>query len=100
MTEFPAAELAGHLHHSFELTSLSWEWRENEDDFGLVQFGDPRPQSMGRIPRTVVTPRDRDWLRENLVPYRCEQQLSIPYRIQGVSSWCVRADSREPRLLC
>jgi DNA-binding CsgD family transcriptional regulator len=85
LTEFPAAELAAHLHHSFERTSLSWEWRENGGDFGLVQFGDPRPQSVERIPRRGVPSRDRDWFRENLVPFKCEQQLSIPYRIQGVS---------------
>jgi DNA-binding CsgD family transcriptional regulator len=115
LTEFPAAALAAHLNHSFELTSLSWEWRETEDDFGVVQFAgatitpglledfhseqvmprhlpmrwsaatDPRPKSVGRIPKAAVTARDPDWFRENLVPYRCEQQLSIPYRIQGVS---------------
>ena len=85
LTEFPAAVLAAHLNRSFELTSLSWEWRETEDDFGFVMFGDHTPQSVRKIPREVVTPRDRDWLRQNLVPYRCERQLSIPYRSQGVS---------------
>ena len=75
LIEFPAADLAAHLNRSFALSSLSWEWRETENDFGRVQF-----VSAG----SVSAPR-KGLLHENLVSYRCEQQLSIPYWLQGVS---------------
>jgi DNA-binding CsgD family transcriptional regulator len=114
--EFPHAELAQHLLETFELTTLSWEWRAGDDDYGFAHFGgdgsrftpstlaafharevvarhpllrwfaasgDPTPQSVGRIPRNVVGQRDRDWFDEHLVPFEVEQQLSIPYWLNG-----------------
>jgi len=75
LTEFPAADLAAHLNHSFALSSLSWEWRETANDFGFVQFVSAR----------VVSTPDHNWLREALVSHRCEQQLSILYWLQGVA---------------
>ena len=118
LTEFPCAELAAHLNESFELTALSWEWRENRDDYGFAHFagdgsrftpstlaafharavmdrhpllrwfaasGDATAQSVGRIPNAIVNARDRDWFNDHLVPFAVEQQLSIPYWMQGVS---------------
>ena len=118
LTRFPAVEVAGHLSQSFELTSLSWEWRETETDYGFEQFagngavftpelleafhseqvmtrhpllrwfaatGDPTPQSVERVPDSLVPSRDRDWFRDNLEPYGCEHQLSIPYHLGVVS---------------
>src|SRR5690348_6576965 len=37
--EFPHAELAHHLLETFELTTLSWEWRVSEHDYGFAHFG-------------------------------------------------------------
>jgi DNA-binding CsgD family transcriptional regulator len=118
LAQFPAVELAAHLSHSFELTTLSWEWRETETDYGFEQLagdsatftpelleefhseqvmarhpllrwfaatGDPTPQSVERIPEALVPSRDRDWFRDNLEPYGCEHQMSIPYHLGGVS---------------
>jgi DNA-binding CsgD family transcriptional regulator len=41
------------------------------------------PQSVGRIPASVVGCRDRAWFEENLAPFEVEQQVSIPYRLAG-----------------
>ncbi len=38
LTEFPAAELAPALHHSFRPNSLTWAWRENEHDCGSASL--------------------------------------------------------------
>jgi DNA-binding CsgD family transcriptional regulator len=116
LTEFPYTEIAGHLIQTFEVTTLSWEWRESTQEYGFAHFGgdgtrftpstlaafharevlarhpllrwfaasgDPTPQSVGRIPTSVVGQRDRDWFDEHLVPFGVEQQLSIPYWLQG-----------------
>lgn len=43
--------------------------------------GDPRPMSVGRVPRSAVSPADFAALVEVLGPAGLEQQISIPYRL-------------------
>ncbi|MGB0099142.1 MAG: helix-turn-helix transcriptional regulator [Nocardioides sp.] len=42
--------------------------------------GDLRPMSAGRVPRSMVTRRGRQVVREHLVPIGMEQQLVVAYR--------------------
>lgn len=49
----------------------------------FAHSGDPRPMTVGRVPRSVVPDQCFGVLTEQLAPYGFEQQLSIPYRLEG-----------------
>ncbi|HEX6150169.1 response regulator transcription factor [Nocardioides sp.] len=45
--------------------------------------GDPRPWSVGRVPRRIVAPHGFDILRDLCGPVGVDEQLSIPYELDG-----------------
>ena len=50
-----------------------------------VNTQEPAPQTSGRVPDTLVPRRDRQLVDDYLKPLGCEQQLSIPYLLDGAS---------------
>lgn len=47
--------------------------------------GDPAPWTSGRVPTTMVSKRQRSYVDRMLRGLEAEQQLSIPYRLNGVA---------------
>jgi len=126
---FPVAEIAVQLARTFQVCTVSWDWREHSgrsgvqmwpvidlaaidhlspviwaDDTGdayhhdfdpilarhpllqwFVATQDPTPQSTGRVPDAFVPRRDWQLVDDYLKPLGCEQQLSIPYLLDGAS---------------
>ncbi len=126
---FPVAEIALQLARTFQVCTVSWDWREHSgrsgvqiwpavdlgaiahlapaiwaDDTGdayhhdfdpillrhpllqwFVATQDPTPQSTGRVPDAFVPRRDWQLVDDYLKPLGCEQQLTIPYLLDGAS---------------
>jgi DNA-binding CsgD family transcriptional regulator len=61
------------------------EWERNLPKHPLICWfrvtGDPRPWSVGRVPRQLVPPSGFEALRELCQPVGFDQQLSIPYQL-------------------
>jgi len=51
----------------------------------FVTTQDPAPWSTGRVPDALAPRRDRQLVDDYLKPIGCEQQLSIPYLLDGTS---------------
>lgn len=64
-----------------------WEAGELFDIHPLVQWHattwDTRPQTLARVPDTIVAAKDRQFLTGLLATFGCEQQLTIPCRCHG-----------------
>jgi DNA-binding CsgD family transcriptional regulator len=48
------------------------------------QTGASEAQSIGRVPLAISPRRDRDWFAEWMRPVGIEQQLSVPYQLDGI----------------
>lgn len=113
--EFPRAQLGRQLLDTFDVRGVSWECRDAPGqarfeswpslDPGsfpppaqhqdLVELHplvrwftttqDQRAQSTCRVPEAISPARDRHRVQELLRPYDWEQQLSIPYALDGFS---------------
>jgi DNA-binding CsgD family transcriptional regulator len=113
--EFPRALIGRQLLSTFDVRGVSWEWRdapgrarfeswpsvdpgifpppaqhqELVERHPLVRWftttQDQRAQSTCRVPEAISPTRDRHQVRELLQPYDWEQQLSIPYALDGFS---------------
>lgn len=113
--EFPRALLGRQLLSTFDVRGVSWEWRDKPGqtrfefwpsvDPGvfpppaqhqdlvarhpLVRWftgsQDQRAQSTCRVPEAISPARDRHRIQEVLRPLDWEQQLSIPYALDGLS---------------
>ena len=116
LTVFPHVRIASELRQTFEVTALSWNWREHDGSFGHQLFpfihelfaseardawdsgemlerhplikwfaatGEPASQSIGRVPVAISGRHDRDLIAEILHPFECDEQMSIPYVLDG-----------------
>jgi DNA-binding CsgD family transcriptional regulator len=113
--EFPRALLGRQLLDTFDVRGVSWEWRdapgqarfeswppvdpgifpppaqhqELVERHPLVRWfttsQDQRAQSTCRVPEAISPTRDRHRVEELLRPHDWEQQLSIPYALDGFS---------------
>ena len=65
----------------------AWQ-RRGLDDHPLLRWfahsGDTTPMTVGRVPRQLVPVESFATLREELAPYGCEEQLSMPFRLDGL----------------
>lgn len=61
------------------------EWERNLPKHPLICWfrvtGDPRPWSIGRVPRRLVPPSGFEAVRDLCQPFGFDQQLSIPYQL-------------------
>lgn len=113
--EFPREQVRRQLLSTFEVREVSWECRDvsrpapNEswpavdpdnvpppsqhqelvERHPLVRWftttRDRRPQSTCRVPEAIASRRDRHRIQEVLITFEWEQQLSIPYALNGSS---------------
>lgn len=111
--EFPRGQIASLLNRTFSLTGVSWDWRDRSGAAGFESYPDmdvaelrdlpveelltlvdghplirwfaatqdAKPQSTGRVPHQISP--DRHAIEKYLKPVGCEQQLSIPYLLEG-----------------
>jgi DNA-binding CsgD family transcriptional regulator len=49
----------------------------------MAETRDPAPQSIGRVPTSVVSRRESREVTDLLKPFGTEQQMSVPYRMSG-----------------
>jgi DNA-binding CsgD family transcriptional regulator len=113
LTTFPYVELGNQLAASIPVVLVSWEWRESRECHGsrliddrttggtavpigdedlerhpLVRWfaatGDAQAQSVARVPSAISPTKDQQWLAELLAPFGLEQQLSVPYELDGL----------------
>ncbi|WP_153392692.1 helix-turn-helix transcriptional regulator [Ornithinicoccus halotolerans] len=112
LTRFPHELVQRELRATFEVRTVSWNWADGstlgfhldppvggwgpglvplEHRFAyyrhpLIQWfgatGDPRPQTVGRVPAQISPDRDKAAIAELLAPVGTEQQLSVPYVLQ------------------
>ena len=65
-----------------------WESGEMLDKHPLIRWfaatGEPASQSIGRVPVAISGRRDRAVVNDLLEPFECEQQMSIPYELDGI----------------
>jgi DNA-binding CsgD family transcriptional regulator len=117
LTVFPHAQIAAELRNTFEITALSWNWRDADGTFGYQLFpfihemftseardvwdsgemldkhplvrwfattGETDAQSIGRVPIAIAGRRERAQVVDLLEPFECEEQISIPYQLDGL----------------
>jgi DNA-binding CsgD family transcriptional regulator len=107
---FPRGPVARHLAESFDIAEIMWSWADRGGGAGLehpsvgqagcgdarwpmdllaihplrawyLQTADPRPTTLGRVPRTIAPGRAFEAVREEMAPSGLEHQLAIPYRM-------------------
>ncbi len=82
-------DLAGALTRSdlSEESVTAWV-RRGLDDHPLLRWftrtGSSTPMTVGRVPRALVPAASFAFVREQLEPLSCEQQLAVPLRLRGV----------------
>jgi DNA-binding CsgD family transcriptional regulator len=111
----PQAQIWAAVEDTFTINAVSWNWKNHDETFGvevshaellppaadlpfladlmrvhpLVEWfettHDPKPMTEGRIPHTMLSPAGHAMLVELLGPHGLEQQLSIPYELDGNS---------------
>lgn len=117
LTAFPHAQIAAELRSTFDVTALSWNWRDCDGSFGYQLFpfihemftseardvwdsgemldkhplirwfastGESAAQSVGRVPMSIAGPHERAQVVDLLAPFGCEEQVSIPYELDGI----------------
>jgi len=113
LAEFPYAQLACHLHQTFAVNAVIWEWRDNANEHGCAHFeGDPKRFSAAPPAEfhpsecahpllryhasdsdsgshsvgnisTPVTGQHRKGFPDHLLPFVTDRELSIPYWRRG-----------------